>query len=392
MLRVRGFKASAVHAGIKESGKLDMGLIVADRPAAAAAVFTRNVVKAAPVVVGRRRLRRGLCRAVIVNSGNANACTGRDGMEDARRVTSAVARELSVPESLVVPASTGVIGVRLPVDRMRAAVPRLVAALDEGGLHEFAEAIMTTDTFPKHVVRDARIGGVRGRVCVVAKGAGMIAPHMATMLAFVLTEFDVTPAALSWALRRAVDETYNRIIVDGDTSTNDTVLALAGGAAGNRPIDEGSAELEALTELLTELNHEAARMIVRDGEGATKVVRIVVRGAPTRRAAERVARTLGTSLLVKTALYGEDPNWGRFAAAAGRAGVRFDPARLDLYFDQHLVLKGGVPVADEDKLVPVFKKPEFTVTLDLGVGSGEWWVLASDISEEYVRLNAEYRT
>ncbi|MEM4658705.1 MAG: bifunctional glutamate N-acetyltransferase/amino-acid acetyltransferase ArgJ [Candidatus Methanosuratincola sp.] len=392
MIRVPGFLACGISSGLKKTGKPDLGLIYSEKPARAAAVFTKNVVKAAPVIVGMERIRSGLCQAVVVNSGNANACTGKRGIEDSIAITRLVAEALDIDESMVIPSSTGVIGVPLPVEKIKNAIPALVSSLSEDGLLDLSKAIMTTDQYPKYAEREVEINGRRGRICVIGKGAGMIAPNMATMLAFILTDICVELGALRRALHGAVDETFNRIIVDGDTSTNDTAIILANGFLGNEELKEGDSGYEEFTNSLTEVCRDLSRMIVTDGEGATKAVTIRVCGARTDKEAELVARTVGSSLLVKSALYGEDANWGRFLAAAGRAGVGFNPDAVDLFFDSHLVVKDGVEVAHENEYGYVFKKPEFTVTLDLKLGSGSAYVLASDISIDYLRLNAHYRT
>ncbi|MEE9252840.1 MAG: bifunctional glutamate N-acetyltransferase/amino-acid acetyltransferase ArgJ [Thermodesulfobacteriota bacterium] len=393
MNTVPGFLAGAVSAGIKkDSGHDDFGLLYSKTPARAAAVFTTNVVKAAPVVVGMGRIRNGLCQAVVVNSGNANACTGQQGTLDAEETAAAVAVELGIDPSLVIPSSTGVIGVPLPMKQIKEAVPALVSSLREDGLEDFARAITTTDGFPKFTSSTTKIGGKTGTVSVVGKGAGMIAPNMATMLSFTLTDIDIAPSALKTALKTVVEESYNKIIVDGDISTNDTALILSNGALGNSPLKESGGDYTQLLELLIELNTEIATMIVRDGEGATKVVKIVVKGAASPTDAEKIARAMGTSLLVKTALYGQDANWGRFVAAAGAAGVEFDPSRVDLYFDEHKMVENGAQVLEESVVGRVFKKPEFTVTLDIKSGSSTAHVITSDITHDYITLNADYRT
>jgi len=396
MITVPGFLASGVSSGIKENTKLDpkldLGLIFSPKPAKAAAVFTKNVVKAAPVLLGMERIKKGLCQAIVVNSGNANAGIGAQGMEHSRAVSKWVADSLGIDEGMVIPSSTGKIGVPLPIEKIKNALAGLTAGLSEDGFERFARAIMTTDRFPKFVAGGMEVGGKKGALCVVAKGAGMIAPDMATMLAYTLTDIDVEPSALRKALKTAVDATYNKIIVDGDTSTNDTAIMLSSGALGNEPLREGDAEFAEFVRAVTELNYRTAHMIVKDGEGATKVAKIVVRGARTQDEAARVAKTVGGSLLVKTALYGEDPNWGRFLAAAGRAGVEFDPNKIDLRFNDLLVIENGAQALPESAFEHVFKEAEFTVTLDLKSGGAESFVLTCDIGAEYVKLNSLYST
>ncbi|HXG30627.1 MAG TPA: bifunctional glutamate N-acetyltransferase/amino-acid acetyltransferase ArgJ [Thermodesulfobacteriota bacterium] len=392
MIRIPGFLGCGIPSGIKKNEKKDLGLIFSRVPAKAAGVFTTNIVKAAPVILGMERIKKGFCQAIVVNSGNANACTGKRGLEDAISTSRLVARELGISESLVIPSSTGVIGVPLPMERIKKAIPKLVSNLREDGFLDIAQAIMTTDRFPKYASVEMRVDGKRGTISAIGKGAGMIAPQMATMLCFILTDIDVDQKALKRSLKNAVNNSFNRIIVDGDTSTNDTVLILSNGVLGNKPIKEGDRNYKRLEGAITELGEEIAEMIVKDGEGATKVVRITVKGTRTKREADRVARVLGSSLLVKTALYGEDANWGRFLAAAGRAGVRFDPMKVDLYFGNFRVVRNGVEVMDEKKVNHILKQPSFPITLDMKNGKSSSFVIASDITMDYLKLNAHYRT
>ncbi len=392
MIKVPGFLGSGVSSGIKKKGKKDLALIFSEIPAKVAGVFTLNIVKAPPVLLGMERVKAGLCQAVVVNSGVANAFTGKMGLADAELTTEYVGKELGISKDLVIPSSTGVIGGLLPMDKIKKAVPRLVSELRGDGFLDTAEAIMTTDAFPKYASTTVNVGRSKGTVSVIGKGAGMIMPNMATMLAYVMTDINVGKRALSKALRSAVDNSFNKITVDGDTSTNDTVLILANGKLGNKAVAESGSEYRKFEQTVTETAAEVAEMMVRDGEGATKVVKIVVKGAKTAKDAENVARTLGNSLLVKTAFYGEDPNWGRIVAAAGRAGVDFNPDRLDLYFGDHKVLSNSKEVLDEAKAQEILKQPKFTVTLDLKTGKASAFILASDITFEYLKINAHYRT
>jgi glutamate N-acetyltransferase / amino-acid N-acetyltransferase len=388
----RGFRFAAAEAGIKKPGRLDLGLLLSESGAAVAGVFTRNRVVAAPVLLCRERLARGWARAVLVNSGNANACTGPQGLEDARRLVASLAAQLGVEEETVFPCSTGVIGLPLPVDRIEAALPRVVSALgDDPG--PFARAMLTTDSFPKVSTRAISPGGREIRVLGVAKGAGMIRPDVATMLAFLVTDAPVAPAVLQDVLAGAAEETFNRITVDGDTSTNDTVLALAGGAAGGGPVEADPAALGALSGAFREVCRDLARMMVRDGEGATKVVDIRVRGAASTGAALQLARTVAESPLVKTALHGEDPNWGRIAAALGRSGA---------YAGGPFAIRiGGVPVVEgglglgaeaEARAHEQMKGAEYEIRIELKEGTGEAAVTTCDLTAEYVKINADYRT
>ena len=392
MIRVPGFAGSGISCGIKKRGKKDLALLFSEKPARAAGVFTTNIVKAPPVLVGMERIKSGLCQAVLVNSGVANAFTGKAGMKAALLTTECAAEELGIDRSLVIPSSTGVIGGPLPVEKIEKAMPHLVEELREDGLQDAAEAIMTTDAFPKLAITKVGIGGRTGTVCVIGKGAGMIMPNMAAMLAYILTDINVGRRALTKALGNVVDNSFNKIIVDGDTSTNDTVLMLANGKLGNTVLGTTGTLYRKFEQAVTEAASQVAEMIVKDGEGATKTVKIIVKGAKTVSDAEKVARTIGTSLLVKSALYGEDPNWGRIVAAAGRAGVDFDPDRLDLYLGDHKVLRNSKQVMDEAAALEVMKTPKFTITLDLKTGKRSSFVITSDITYDYLKINAHYRT
>ncbi|GJM16210.1 MAG: arginine biosynthesis bifunctional protein ArgJ [Thermodesulfobacteriota bacterium] len=392
MIKIPGFLGSAVSSGVKKKGKKDLALIYSEVPAKAAGVFTTNIVKAPPVILGMDRIKSGFCQAVLVNSGVANAFTGKLGLKDSIVSSKDVADQLGIAESLVIPSSTGVIGGRLPLDKMKKAMPKLVKELREDGFLDFADGIKTTDAFPKYAVKQISIGKKKGTIAVIGKGAGMIAPNMATMLAYILTDFNVEKRALSKVLRNTVKDSFNKIIVDGDTSTNDTVLILANGKLGNSTIKESGAEYKKFEKTVLEVATEVAEMIVQDGEGATKVAKIIVKGARTEKDADKIARTLGTSLLVKTAFFGEDPNWGRIVAAAGRAGVNFNPNKIDLFFDDHKVLSNSKKVMDEKKAQSVLKKPKFEVTLNIKTGKSSSFVIASDITFEYVKINSHYRT
>lgn len=392
MIKVKGFMGNGIASGIKRSGRKDLAVIFAEKPAQAAAVFTKNVVKGAPVVLGMERIKSGLCQALLINSGVANTHTGRDGVKRAVRTSKYLSLELGINEELVIPSSTGIIGGRLPVEKIKKSIPRLVSGMNENRLQHVAEAIMTTDKFPKSASRNINVGGRKGTIAAVAKGAGMICPDMATMLCFIMTDIDITRNALNKSLIRSSELSFNRAIVDGDTSTNDSVFLLSSGLAGNRTIEEESKDYDKFTGALTDLSTELAEMMVKDGEGATKVVKILVKGADSSGDAEKVARTVGSSLLVKTAFFGEDPNWGRLIAAAGRAGVSFDPERVEILFDRIKVVKDGKQCKDESRYQHIFRNPEFTVTLDLNQGSSESFVITSDLTFEYVKINSHYRT
>jgi glutamate N-acetyltransferase/amino-acid N-acetyltransferase len=391
---VPGFRFAGVACGLKTSGKRDVALIVSDQPAAAAAAFTTNRVKAAPVIVGQQRLRRGRVQAVLINSGNANAYTGRDGERLARELTARVAAGLGIAAELVVPSSTGRIGVPLPRARVRRGVDAALAALSADGFHDALEGIMTTDAFPKFAVERLRLGRHPVTIAAMAKGAGMIAPNMATLLVYILTDARVARGALVRALRAGLPGSFNAIVVDGDMSTNDTVLLLANGAAGNPTIGVGSPGFAPFAAAVGGLMARLARAIVKDGEGATKVVDIVVRGARSDRDAAKVADAIARSPLCKTAFYGGDPYAGRIVCAAGYSGAAFDPARLDVYLDDVAVVRRGIEVVGrvERRASRIAAKPEFALTLDLHAGKGTALRIASDLTVDYVRFNSDYRT
>lgn len=391
-IKCKGFQAAGIAAGLKKAGGLDLGLIYSDRPASVAGVFTRNRVPAAPVVLDRQRVTAGQCQAVIANSGGANCCTGAQGMADAREMAFLAANGLNIAEEGVLVASTGVIGQRLPMESIRAGTPALVAALRPDGFSHLAEAIMTTDTHPKIVSRQAEIGGVPFSVVGVAKGSGMIRPDMATMLCFVCTDLIAPPETLQLSLIAATHRSFNRITVDGDTSTNDTILLLANGASGADI--EGPLGLGTFQAVLDEVLLALAKMVVRDGEGASKLAEIAVRGAASDADAACVAQTVANSNLVKTALFGEDANWGRIMAAVGRAGVPVEPDRIAIDFNEvRMVEKGmGRGLEAEQAATEVLKTPEFVITIDLGMGDARDSVFTCDFSLDYVRINADYRS
>lgn len=395
-LTIPGFLASAVSAEIKKGHtRPDMGLIVSQVPAVASAVFTRNLVKAAPIRIDLERIAGKEGRAILVNSGNANACTGKAGLKDAQELSRQVSRALSIPDAQLFLASTGVIGKRLPVARMSEAIPALVKNLSPQGLPDVAEAIMTTDTFPKLVSKEESIGHKKIHLMGMAKGAGMIHPDMATMLCFVLTDLSVSPALLDHFLKKATDKSFNRITVDGDTSTNDTVLIMANGLAGNPLLtDSGSEGARTFGRALEGLLLKLAKMIVKDGEGATKAVTLELEGARNEQEARTLAMTVATSPLVKTALFGQDANWGRILAALGRSGVSFDPEKVDLYFDGLQVVKNGIGqgVKAETLAGEVLKKSALTIRIAMHQGKARTIVYTCDLSLDYVRINADYRT
>ncbi len=391
---LKGFTFSVVEAAIKKPGRKDLALVFSETPATAAAVFTTNAVKAAPVLLSAERIAGGKAQALVVNSGNANACTGAQGMLDARETSRLLAEGLGVAEELVQVSSTGVIGVPLPMDRLTAAIPGLVAGCGSATIDDLAAAIMTTDTFPKAVQRTGSAGGVSYTVAGVAKGAGMIMPNMATMLSFVMTDAALAPELIDAIFRRAVDRSFNAITIDGDTSTNDTCLLMANGAAGTPVISAGTAEAEEFARLLDEVLLELARLIVKDGEGATKFVEIRITGAVSDADAKRAALAVANSSLVKTAFFGQDANWGRIFAAVGYSGATVDPDRLALWFDDICMARDGVFAGGDAEAqgTVVLRNKEFVVTVHLGLGNGSTTVYTSDLSHEYVSINADYRT
>jgi glutamate N-acetyltransferase/amino-acid N-acetyltransferase len=395
-LYVPGFLASTVAAEIKK-GKIrpDLGLILSEVPAVISGVFTRNLVKAAPLQIDLERIRQHCGRALLVNSGNANACTGSQGFKDAQALSKVLARQLKVPEDQIFLASTGVIGQRLPVSRMRKALPALTSALSADNLPAVAQAIMTTDTFAKIQSQKIRIGGKTVHMVGMAKGAGMIHPDMATMLCFVMTDLAIAPALLDELLQRATETSFNSITVDGDTSTNDMLLIMANGLAGNARLENPrSPGARLFSRALEDLLAELARMIVRDGEGATKEVLIQIDRAKSVPEARTLAKTIATSPLVKTALFGQDANWGRILAAMGRSGVAFDPEKVDIFFDRIQVVKKGISTgpAKEAQAGKVLRKRQFTIRVDMHQGSAQTRVFTCDLSLDYVRINADYRT
>lgn len=386
----KGFTASGVRAGIRKK-RPDLGLILAENGAAAAAVFTKNRFQAAPVVLSKAALRKngGRVKAVVINAGCANAVTGREGLDAAKRVRSRTAELLACDENEVFLASTGVIGVVLPDKKVRESLPDAVARLSPGGVEALSHAILTTDVGPKVAQASFTIGGRRGRLVGVAKGAGMIHPNMATMLAFLMTDAAMAPASLQRVLKAAVDRSFNSISVDGDTSTNDTVLVMASGALGN----DASADAADFQRALTDVCRQLAWMIVRDGEGATRVMELEVRGARTERDAKLAAHAIATSPLVKTALHGGDPNWGRILAAVGRSGARFSVRRVSLSAGSVALVRDGQPAAYREKdAAKVFARDRVPIVVDLGGGTASAVVLASDLGHDYISVNADYRS
>ncbi len=384
------FLFGAVSAGIRKPGRKDVAVIFSELPCAAAAVFTTNQVKAAPVRLGMKVARRGAARAVVVNSGNANACTGPQGLEDARMTASVAGSALGLPANQVFVCSTGVIGEPLPMDRLVPGVLDAAVKLDANA-EDVAQAIMTTDLFPKLVSRRFRVEGKTVTVTGLAKGAGMIAPNMATMLGFILTDAGIAPKALDALFRTAVNQSFNRITVDGDRSTNDTALVMANGASGV-VLKRGTDSLRLFGKALSEVAYDLSRLIVKDGEGASKLVEVLVTGASREQDADRVARTVANSLLVKTAVYGQDANWGRIVCAAGYSGVVVREGRMELRINGVPVVSGGLPTGKDKEASRRMRGSEVKVHLELGLGKATARVLTCDLTEKYIEINAEYRT
>ena len=391
---VSGIRAAGVHAGIKASDVKDVALIVTDVPATAAGVFTKNSVTAAPVLVCREHLNEGRAQAVIVNSGNANACTGEVGMANAQRMAAATAEQLGIDANLVLVSSTGVIGQQLPMDKIESGIQIAANALSSEGGADAAEAIMTTDTHPKSVAVEIEVSGVPVRIGGIAKGSGMIAPNMATMLSYLTTDARINAETLQTALNGVVGDTYNLLTVDTDRSTNDTVLILATGHAGNTDIvTAGGEDYEAFCEGLLFVCTELVKMLARDGEGATKLVEVVVKHAKNRDDAESAARAVAESPLVKTAVFANDANWGRIMMAIGKSGAEFDPYQVDVWLADYRLVKGGMDAGyDEDKATTLFGQDPVRITIDLAAGDAEITMWTCDYSYDYIRINADYRT
>jgi len=400
--RVPGFRAAGVACGIKDSRQLDLALVACDRPATAAALFTTNTFKAAPVLYDQELLSHShnAIQAIVINSGNANACTGAGGLHDARLMARLAEAALELPPGGVFIMSTGVIGHRLPMGEIEAGVRAAAAVLSPTGGADAARAIMTTDLVPKEASLRTEISGVPIFIGGITKGSGMIHPDLApaglphaTMLAAIVTDAAVSAVALETALTRAVNASFNRITVDGDTSTNDTVVLLASGGAGNATLELESVDYATFEAALTQVCVSLAKAIARDGEGATRLVEIVVHGALSDGEAERAAKTIATSPLVKTAIFGADPNWGRILAAIGRSGAQVDPARMDLWLGDVQLVAGGEPLPfDQSAARAALQGSEVSFTADLSLGTGQATIWTCDLSYKYVEINAEYHT
>jgi len=388
----KDFKVAAINCGIKRKRK-DIALIISTVPAVACGLFTQNRVKAAPILVTKEHLKKTIAQAIIVNSGNANCCTGEKGLKDAHLMAQAAAKELGFHKEDLLVASTGVIGKPLPMDKIKSAIPQLVKKLHKDSGSDVAEGIMTTDKVTKEIAVRVRIKGKDVAIGGVAKGAGMIHPNMATMLCFITTDAYITRRALKIALVNAVDKSFNAVSVDGDMSTNDCVLALANGSAGNKLLDKKDKEFAIFSDALAYITDYLAKAMIRDGEGATKFVEIIVKNTKTILDAKRIANKVATSTLFKTALFGEDPNWGRIAACAGSSGVIFDSDDLDIYIGDVRVVKNGEGSSKHNaEIKKLFKNREIDVTIDLNNGKKAYRMWTCDLSSDYVKINADYTT
>ncbi|ACL69044.1 bifunctional glutamate N-acetyltransferase/amino-acid acetyltransferase ArgJ [Halothermothrix orenii] len=387
----RGFLASGVSCGIKQEPRRDLALIYSKKAASVAGVFTTNRVQAAPVILSRERVKGGTCRAIIVNSGNANACTGKRGLEDARAMTARVAEGLRLNKSDVLIASTGVIGTYLPMDCIQRGIDKAISNLSDRGGSRAAEAILTTDTCTKEIAIKGKLpSGSDYTIGGMAKGSGMIHPNMATMLAFITTDLAILPPLLNKALKQAVEKSFNRISVDGDQSTNDSVFLIANGLSGNKPIVNCGKDYESFLKDLKEVCNYLARKIVLDGEGATKFVTVKVEGAYSEQDAVKVGREVANSNLVKTALFGSDPNWGRIVAAVGYSGIDIAPDLIEVTINGRTLYSRGQPWISDDINLLSGREVVIEINLNQGEGSATFWT--TDLSHDYIKINADYHT
>ncbi len=388
----KGFLFSTAEAAIKKPGRKDLALIYSETESVVAGMFTNNTVKAAPVKLDMKRIRSGKGQAIIVNSGNANACTAEQGMKDAMEMAALAAGALGLKAGSVYVCSTGVIGAPMPMERIRLKVPELSGSLGRSNIEDVAAAIMTTDTFPKVVSRKIKVDGAFLTISGICKGSGMICPDMATMLCFIMTDAGIERSALDSALRSAVERSFNLITVDGDMSTNDTVLMMANGMAGNALIRKSSAAFERFSSALSQITRELSEMIIRDGEGASKFVKVMVKNARNNEEAKKGAFAIANSMLVKTALCGNDANWGRIIAALGYSGMTIREDKTDIMLNGIKVANKGISTGKDKEANSRLEGREVTITADLHIGKGAATVLTCDLTEEYVKINAEYRT
>ncbi len=387
----KGFLFSAVKAAIRYPNRKDLALIYSEVEANIAGTFTTNRIKAAPVLLDMKKIQAGRGQAIVVNSGNANACTGKKGIHNAVEITEHVACALNIKPSFVYACSTGVIGMPMPMERLRKKIPELIDNLSKSKIEDIAEAIMTTDTFTKIVKKKIKIGSKKGILAGICKGAGMIWPNMATMLCFLMTDIAVEQKTLNKTLKDAVKKSFNRITVDGDRSTNDTALFMSNGMLGNPLITEKSESYMAFRIAVDEVTMNLSRLIVKDGEGATKLVEIEVKGAKSEAEAERAAFAVANSNLVKTAIYGNDPNWGRIMAALGYSGIAIKEEKVDIYFGNIKIVNKGIGTGRDEETRKILKEKESRIIIDLNLGKSSAKVLTCDLTEEYIRENKAYR-
>jgi glutamate N-acetyltransferase/amino-acid N-acetyltransferase len=388
----KGFLFSTVKAAIKKPGRKDLAIIFSEVQANVAGTFTNNNVKAAPVQIDIKRIKSGRGQAIIVNSWNANACTGKKGLNDALEIIRSVGAGLKIKPSLIYICSTGVIGTLLPMERIKPKISELINNLGKSALKDVAEAIMTTDTFTKMVTSKVKVGRKTGCIAGICKGAGMICPHMATLLCFLITDIAVEQKTLDRALHDAVENSFNMITVDGDRSTNDTVLMMANGMLGNSHITEKSESYPSFKKALFNITQELSRLIVRDGEGATKFIEIEVKGAKSKKDARNAAFAVANSNLVKTAIYGNDANWGRIMSALGYSGIAMKEDRIDVYFGKIKIVGRGVGTGRDKEANEILKKKDIKIIIDLKLGKSSARVFTCDLTEQYVKVNAAYRT
>jgi glutamate N-acetyltransferase / amino-acid N-acetyltransferase len=390
---IPGFLANGISVGLKGSEQKDLGLIYSTIPARVAAVFTKNAFKAAPILINTERVKRGMAQAIITNSGCANAATGKEGYKDALSVSAELARQLDINEDLILLGSTGLIGKKLPVKKITAGIGKLVKGLKENGIEDAEKAMMTTDKYPKIAIRKGIVGAKDITICGIAKGAGMIEPNMATLLTYVMTDALIDSKALNTVFHQAIDSTFNAISVDGCMSTNDMAIILANGLAGNNPLERAQARLQRFRDMLTDVLMELCQAVVKDGEGATKFLSIMVEGAKSRSDARRAAYAIANSNLVKTAFFGQDPNWGRILAALGSSGIPLEKERVSLSVGDVLVFSQDSPVnINMSKLKETMQKDKITLRIGLGGGDKSYYVYTADLSYEYVKINADYST
>jgi glutamate N-acetyltransferase / amino-acid N-acetyltransferase len=392
-INVPGFLANGISAGIKEGQQKDLGLIYSTIPAKVAAAFTKNTFRAAPVLIDAERVKKGVAQAIITNSGCANAATGKEGYQDALNISASLSKQLKIRDELVLLGSTGVIGKKLPVKKIEGGIGKLIKGLNEYGIEDAEAAMMTTDKYPKIAIRRGTVGAKDITICGIAKGAGMIEPNMATLLTYVMTDALIDAKALNTVFHQVIDSTFNAISVDGCMSTNDTAIILANGLAGNNPLERAQARLQRFRDMLSDVLTELSQAVIKDGEGATKFISITVDGAKSRSDARRAAYAIANSNLVKTAFFGEDPNWGRIIAALGSAGIPLEKEKASLLIGGLLVFSQDTPANFSlNKLKEIFQKDRIDVQIQLGGGNKSYCVYTSDLSYDYVKINADYST